>query len=141
MMEIRKRLALVTIMPIIISLALVLVFEFGILEDGLLAGTQPLEFIVLTIMELLTIALIPTAVMLFKIKKIKQDLAEDSERALMKWGSLRLTMIGDALIFNIVFYYLFLAVAFAYLAIVLFLALIYLFPTKGRCDAELNHKE
>lgn len=112
-------------------------FETGILEDGILAGADAqLEFVILSIMELLTIAFIPLALRLLKFKKIEADLRQRHAVALRKWGVLRLSMLDFVLLFNTLFYYLFLNTSFGYMAIILVLCLCFVYPSVSRCEEE-----
>lgn len=138
MKKVRKILLTVFVETVVMTLLLVVLFETGICEDGLLAAADggKLEFIVLTGMELLTLALIPTALRLFKFKKIEADLKERHEVALQKWGVLRLSMLDVPLVFNTLGYYLFLNTSFGYLAIIVLLCLFLVWPTEQRCRQE-----
>jgi len=120
-----------------VVLLFVLLFETGFLEDGLLAAESArVEFVFLTVMELLTVACIPLALMLFKFKKVEAQLKQRHEEALQVWGVLRLFMLQGPLVVNTVFYYLFLNTSFGYMAIILFLSMAFIRPTKERCDVE-----
>lgn len=120
-----------------VVLLFVLLFETGFLEDGLLAAESArVEFAFLTVMELMTVACIPLALMLFKFKKVEAHLKHRHEEALQKWGVLRLFMLQAPLVVNTVLYYLFLNTSFGYMAIILFLSMAFIRPTKERCDVE-----
>ena len=101
-------------------------------------GGDKTEFYLLTFMELLTIAMIPLALRLFKFRKVKTQLAEQRENALTKWGVIRMDMLCIPLFINVVLYYVYQHAAFGYLAIILFLCLFFVYPSKARCQAELN---
>ena len=48
----------------------------------------------------------------------------------------RLEMILLPMLANVVFYYLFMNVAFGYMGIILFLSACFILPTKARCEEE-----
>lgn len=116
---------------------IVLFFETGILEEGILVDSNShVEFAFTAVMELLTIAMIPLALKLFKFKRVEAQLQTEHEVALCKWGVLRLAMLELPLMLNTLLYYLFLNTSFGYMAIILLLCLAFVFPTKAKCEAE-----
>ena len=116
----------------------VILGEFNILPFERFDGGDKTEFYLLTFMELLTIAMIPLALRLFKFRKVKAQLAEQRENALTKWGVIRMDMLCIPLFINVVLYYVYQHAAFGYLAIILFLCLFFVYPSKARCQAELD---
>lgn len=99
-------------------------------------------FVISTVMILLTLAAIPLGLRLFKFKKVAADLRERGEMALLKWGVLRLSMIGDLLVINTLFYYIFgFEPAFGYLAVICMLSMPFIVPTMSRCEAEVSAEE
>ena len=129
---------------IVAALLIVVLFETGVCEDGVLAGENPqMEFAFLTVMELLTIAMIPLALRLLKFKNIENELRERHLEALKKWGALRLLMLEVLIVLNTLFYYLFLNTSFGYMAIILLICMAFVYPSESRCAAEafLNEEE
>lgn len=127
--------------PIILALILVVLYESEIILPGSLKiGTQA-WFIILTVMELLTIAVIPAALYLFKIKKVKEALKAEPVAAMKKYGVMRLLMLGLPLVANTDLYYMSMNVAFGYMAIILLLVLPFVYPSKARCEEETNIQE
>lgn len=105
------------------------------------SGSQTL-FVVSTAMILLTLALIPLALRLFSFGKVEDDLLLREDKGLMKWGSLRLAILGGLLYANTQLYYLFdFEPAFGYLAIVTLLTFPFVYPTMKRCLAETGLDE
>ena len=51
-------------------------------------------------------------------------------------ASARMMLLAVPLLLNILFYYLFMKVMFAYLAIILAISLIFIIPTVARCESE-----
>ena len=122
--------AFVTLAAVVIAL-----FETHLLADGLLAGKDPnREFVVLSVMELLTICIIPVALRLFRFNAVGRRLA--SPHGLLRFGMLRLLMLCVPMLVNAVLYYLYMNVAFGYMGIILFLCMAFVVPTKERCEAE-----
>ena len=127
--------------PIILALILVVLYESEIILPGSLKiGTQA-WFIILTVMELLTIAVIPSALYLFKNKKVKEALKAEPVAAMKKYGVMRLLMLGLPLVANTDLYYMSMNVAFGYMAIILLLVLPFVYPSKARCEEETNIQE
>ena len=88
-------------------------------------------------MEVLTIVAIPLALKLFKLKPIAARLATTTGvSALRLWGVVRLQLLCVPMVVNIVSYYLFMWVGFAYLAIILLLSLFFVYPSLSRCYNE-----
>ena len=57
----------------------------------------------------------------------------------MKWGTLRLMILGNLLVINTFFYYAFgFEASYGYLAIVVLLSMVFIFPTMNRCIAETS---
>ncbi len=127
------------ICSIAVALIIVLLYETEILLPGTLALNNRLCFVVATIMELLTIAIIPFALRLFKFRKVNSKLTESETTRwenLLKYGSVRILLLAIPMIINVVCYYLFTLTAFAYMAIILFLCMFFVYPTVDKCIAE-----
>ena len=95
------------------------------------------EFLAAMVMELLTIAFIPFALKMFKLRYVASRLV--SPEALLRFGLARLALVVVPMLINTLLYYLYLNVAFGYLAIILALCLFFVFPTKDRCEAEMGN--
>lgn len=122
---------------IAVGLVIVVLFENDLLPCGIMIlDDKSVEFVVATIMELLTICVIPVALKLFRFKRISKLLT--SAEALSKWGTIRLLMLCVPMIVNTVFYYMFMNVAFGYMGIIIFLCLFFVVPTKERCRSEIK---
>lgn len=122
---------------IAVGLVIVVLFENDLLPCGIMiSDDKSVEFVLATIMELLTICVIPVALKLFRFKRISKLLT--SAEALSKWGTIRLLMLCVPMIVNTVFYYMFMNVAFGYMGIIIFLCLFFVVPTKERCRSEIK---
>ena len=134
-----KNLRMLFLCSIAVALIIVLLYETEILLPGALALNNRLCFVVATIMELLTIAIIPFALRLFKFRKVNGKLTESEATRwdnLLKYGSVRILLLAIPMIINVVCYYLFTLTAFAYMAIILFLCMFFVYPTVDKCIAE-----
>lgn len=138
MEKVRKRLLAEFLVPIIICLVIVVLGEFNAFPTGVLTGNTQVEFVLLAAMEIITICMIPLALRLFRFGKIHSQLVEQRERGLQKWGTIRLEMLTVPMVVNTLLYYLTMNAAFGYLAIILFLCMFFVVPTKERCNAEIE---
>ena len=122
---------------------IVLLFETDVLLAGTAVGNSQVEFVMTIVMELLTLGQIWLALRLFKLKMVKQDFIARKEVALRKWGVLRLLLLDIPLLFNALFYEIFLNASFGYLAIILLPCQVFVYPSLARCEAEvtLENKE
>ena len=77
-----------------LALIVVVLFETDVLMFGYYAGSgEQAEFLLTTMMELLTLAVIPLSLKLFKFPRVHADLVSRKAEALRKWGLLRLLML------------------------------------------------
>lgn len=121
-----------------ISLILVLLYENDLLLPGYAADRTSEQYVFQIVLELLTLAVIPSSLYLFKTKKVEGQLHTLGEKALLRWGSIRMLALGIPLMANTFLYYRFMSVAFGYMAIILFLSMFFVFPSKARCRVELE---
>ena len=112
--------------------------ELNLIPVGKWQGNAELEFVVLTLMELVTLAAIPLALRLFKFKRVSRELSEKKEPALHSWGLLRLGMLLVPMFLNALFYYLFVNNSFGIMALILCCCMVFVYPGKKRCQAELE---
>lgn len=127
--------------PIILCLAIIIPYENDWLIAGALQGDKISEYYTAMAMELITICLIPLALRLFKFKKVKTALSADAPAALRRWGTLRLAMLTVPMMVNCVLYYQFMNVAFGYMGIIGLLCLVFVYPSKTRCETETSSQE
>lgn len=120
-----------------LALIVVVLFETDVLMFGYYAGSgKQAEFLLTTMMELLTLAVIPLALKLFKFPRVHADLVSRKAEALRKWGLLRLLMLLMPLLVNTLLYYAYANVAFGYMAIILVIVLPFVYPSMERCQSE-----
>lgn len=132
--------------PLLIALCVIILFETDVLLPGLCTGQATQEFVWLSVMELVTICMIPLSLRLFKWNYIQLRLQQPMRaiKTLQVWGSCRLAMLTIPLLLNVLLYYLFVKAAFAYMAIIVFLCLFFIIPTMERCLQEthfFNHND
>lgn len=144
MQKTRKKLWTECIISLTLSLLMVLLFETQLIEEGLLLTEDgTLQFAIQSLMTIVLFATIPSALYLFRWEKVAQDLNNSREKALMKWGTFRMMMLCLPMTLNVLFYYLFgSSVGFFYMAVIYVLSLVFILPTKGRCENECRlHNE
>ncbi len=119
-----------------LSAVVAVLCESGLLPEGVLKTADgSVEFAAVVTMELLSICVIPVALRLFKWKAVARRVA--TPEGLLRMGMARLLMLCVPMLANTVLYYLYVNVAFGYLAIILFLCMAFVLPTKERCAAEM----
>ena len=116
----------------------VVLAETDVIETGQLAMNAKQEFVQVAIMEIATLGTVFLALRLFKFKAIHQELVEQKEQALLKWGLVRLVLLELPMLSNTLFYYQFMNTTFGYMAIIQLLCLPFIIPTMGRCLAEVE---
>lgn len=112
---------------------------FGIV--GKLHRDASSDFIFTSTMEIVTICSIPLVLRLFKFGSIREVIRKDNGQfhsAYLAFSLVRIYVLLVEMLVNAVLYYLFMNVAFGYMAIILFLASFFVFPTQERCEQEYN---
>lgn len=126
---------------VIICVGMVVAYENNFVLPGVLTGDAGAEFCATTVMELLTICLIPVAMRLFRFQAIRQRIIGGSGSSRLLWASLRLLMLCVPMTINTLFYYWFgFNVAFGYMAIIGLVCLGFVYPTVSRCKAEFEQE-
>lgn len=138
METIQKKLQLIFWIPIVLSAIIIILGELDIIPNGILANDKQVEFVIMSMMEILTIIAIPVALKLFKFKAIANKLSSDTLLHFERWGIVRLCLLNVPMVINLVCYYLFVGAGFGYLAIILFLSLFFVYPSLSRCYNETD---
>ena len=138
MKKIRNLLLTIFVGTLCLAVCIVVLFETDVLECGLLATEKQSEFLWTTLMELITLATAFLTLRLFKFEKVHRDLTERRGQALCQWGVVRLLMLTVPLLANTLLYYIYMNPTFGYLAIILVLCLPFVYPSEGRCQAEIE---
>lgn len=132
-----QRILQITFYSIVVpAILLVLLFESNVFPTGLYADNKTADFLFTTIMEILTICCMPLALRLIKDKTMKKYDVPRRMQIYRRKAMLRLLLLGCPLLVNTFLYYLFMNVAFGYMAIILFLCLLFIIPTKERQQRE-----
>ena len=126
---------------ILLSVLVAIVFESNLLVPGMLTVNAEVMYNVMMFMELVTICAIPVALKMFSIKFIRRRLSAEGSTALLKWGMLRILLIGLPMLVNTISYYLFMSVAFAYMAGIGLLCFSFIYPSKDRCMDETKQSD
>jgi hypothetical protein len=140
MKKISKQLMIIYVLLVVVALAIVLLYECGVLESGRLADSKQTEFVAMSGMELSTLVAAFLGLRLFKFGKIHAELIARKEPALLKWGMLRLLVLEAPMVVNTYLYYIYMNPTFGYLAIILLLCLPFVFPSQSRCIAETTEE-
>ena len=117
---------------VIVALLLVALYETEILEPTDMASDATLMFGILTMMELITIIVIPLALKMFSLKAVHRKLVLRKGDALLPWGTARINMLCLPMLINTFMYYQTMSPAFGYMAIILMLCLFFVYPSIGR---------
>lgn len=120
---------------------IIVLYESGVLESGVLADSKQTEFLAMTGMELISLAGAFLGLRLFKFQKIHDALVTQKEPALLRWGMLRLLILEVPMVSNTYLYYMYMNTTFGYLAIILLLCLPFVFPSLSRCIAETTEED
>lgn len=122
-------------------------FESGLVMEGAFAGDEYAAANLLTSMWVVAITLvcIPVALKLFSLKYVKDQLTADESRApraYLCWGTLRLMLLGVPMVASMLCYYLFGAEpSFFYLAVIIALAICFVWPSEARANQEVKNEE
>jgi len=119
-----------------ITVVLVVLFETDVLPSGLMATEKQTEFLLTTLMELLTLASVYMALRLFKFDKVHQELVTLKADGLRRWGLIRLAFFLLPMPLITVLYYLFMNTTLGFLALILAICLPFVYPSEARCEAE-----
>lgn len=126
---------------VIICLITVFLFETDIFFQAKAVWVEhrQLEFLLVSMMEIMTICFIPLCLKMVKFKKVKRFLTVDAGRSasrLLLVGTFRMMMLCLPMLVNTLLYYLFMQTTFGYMAIILLLCLCFVYPSSSRCESE-----
>ena len=138
MKETKNLLMGVFVAGIVLPLTIVCFYETEVVVPGLLATDKQSEFLMTSLMELMTLGCAFMALRLFKFEKIHQELISGKAVALRKWGVVRLVMLLLPLWADTLLYYLYMNTTFGYLGIILVLCLPFVYPSENRCEDEVR---
>ena len=141
MKKVRNILLTTYLLGLFLAAAIYVIMEFMDLGFDVSAGKLPdrENFVFSTVMILITLAIIPTALRLFKFRCVARNFEDDAIAALQKWGSIRIVMLAGVLLINLIMYYFFgHEPVYGYLAIMVLISMVFIFPSMRRCYAETS---
>ncbi len=123
--------------PIILSALFALGCETDIIESGcgITAEDNMGEVISLYMMEIVTLCAIPLALRLFKFGAIARKV-KSSRQWFMRLATVRITMLTVPLLIDTMLYYHYMAPTYAYMAVMILLAMAFVYPSESRCKNE-----
>lgn len=139
MKKTRNILMLIYWLTLFVAAAIYVCGDYLEVDMAILASDEARHsgYYVQMVMILLTLGLVPLALRLFKFKSIHATLLTRPAEALLKWGSIRVLILGVLLVVNTLLYYIFgFESTYGYLAVMVMLTMPFVFPTMERCKAE-----
>lgn len=115
--------------PLIAAALIVVLYESGALPAGVLAADES-EYNMVTIAELLTVVLLPSAAFLHSSKAALRDMMRRGRRVAVRWWLLRLVMAAVPLVANTGLYYLYMRPSFGYMAMMSAVIMAFIYPKK-----------
>lgn len=130
------------IAQIALALIVIVLFETDVLPVGVKAGDKQSDFVMVALMEIISLGAAFLGLRLFKFKPIHDDLVSRHEPAMWKWGMSRLLILEMPMVIDTLLYYIYMNTTFGYLGIMLLLCLPFVFPSLNRCldETEYNHR-
>jgi hypothetical protein len=125
-------------------LLLVVLYETGLYQEGLLAGNAQMEYILQSVSILLTIGLIPFALRMFNlnlVKRIKELPLQQALKSYQAWSLLRLALLFVPAILALSFYYLTMNTTNLFCACMTLIATLFCVPSENRIKNELDLPE
>lgn len=111
-----------------------------LLPGGIEKGTNA-DFILVSLMELITICTIPLAMRLFKFGIVRRAIEANASAGLLRWGLIRILLICVPMLVNTLFYYIVsLNTTFGYMAIIGLICLVFINPSMKRCQSETGQQ-
>lgn len=141
MKKITKQLRVIFFMFCLLEVGFVLCYETGIILEGGFSGMMTAEFLTATVMELLTIIVIPVALKMIKYGAVRNVINREGEAGYYRMARCRMFLLLIPMLANTLCYYLFMNVAFAYMAIVLAISLVFIYPTENRSITEAGMED
>lgn len=121
----------------ILAIGMFVCFSF-LFNDTIFIEDPQLDFIFLTAMELITLCVIPFALRLFKFKWVKKRIKKQGTKGLLDLKASQILMLSGPMILNAMMYFLTRQVAHFYLAVILFLCMIFIYPSQEKLVNELE---
>ena len=121
-----------------------ILFETGVLEEGIYAGDAQMEYIFQSVCILLTICLIPLALRLFNlnlVKRIKELPLQEALKSYRIWSDVRMSLLFAPVMLGLTFYYLTLNTTGLFCACMALIASLFCVPSENRIINELDLPE
>ena len=125
-------------------LLLVVLYETGLYQEGMIAGNAQMEYILQSVSILLTIGLIPFALRMFNlnlVKRIKELPLQQALKSYQTWSLLRLALLFVPAIMALSFYYLTMNITNLFCACMALIATLFCVPSESRIKNELDLPE
>lgn len=125
-------------------LLLVVLYETGLYQEGMIAGNAQMEYILQSVSILLTIGLIPFALRMFNlnlVKRIKELPLQQALKSYQTWSLLRLALLFIPAILALSFYYLTMNTTNLFCACMALIATLFCVPSESRIKNELDLPE
>ena len=125
-------------------LLLVVLYETGLYQEGMIAGNAQMEYILQSVSILLTIGLIPFALRMFNmnlVKRIKDLPLQQALKSYQTWSLLRLALLFVPAIMALSFYYLTMNTTNLFCACMALIATLFCVPSESRIKNELDLPE
>ena len=125
-------------------LLLVVLYETGLYQEGMIAGNAQMEYILQSVSILLTIGLIPFALRMFNlnlVKRIKELPLQQALKSYQTWSLLRLALLFVPAILALSFYYLTMNTTNLFCACMALIATLFCVPSENRIKNELDFPE
>lgn len=121
----------------ILAIGMFVCFSF-LFNDTIFIEDPQFDFIFLTAMELITLCVIPFALRLFKFKWVKMRIKKQGIKGFLDLKEAQIAMLAGPLILNEIMYLLSWQVTHFYLAVILFLCMIFIYPSQEKLINELD---
>ena len=125
-------------------LLLVVLYETGLYQEGMIAGNAQMEYILQSVSILLTIGLIPFALRMFNlnlVKRIKDLPLQQALKSYQTWSLMRLALLFVPAIMALSFYYLTMNTTNLFCACMALIATLFCVPSESRIKNELDLPE
>ena len=135
----QRILAIIYIIFLLSTAVIYLCCELFDIDLGFLVDYKQLNIVVQMIIIIITLSGVPLSLRLFKFKRVKNELHDNSSLNLKKWGMLRIFILGSLLVVNTLLYYLFgCEPSYGYLSVIVLISMLFVMPTMERCLAETS---
>ena len=130
------RLKILFFAALLAVVVVVVLFETGLIAEGVCSSDKRMEYFMAVAVELFALVAIPLALRMFKIGSIRRRLFAGIEHALSVWGTVRILLLAVPMCMATVLYYLFMNPSFGYIAVILFISMLFIYPSTERCVQE-----